>query len=245
VSYASTSGRARTSSRNPRSFAVCDRCGIWYNRDELKNQVDWRGAQLLPLFIFVCPHCYDEPQEQLRAITLPPDPVPIYLPRPEDFVSAETDYRSTATVTIDPVTGIPIPSQTLLVTPDCQNRVTQEIGAPVGLDQNAVMPYNGGVQHAYGTPLAVLSVSSNGTATVTVTCSAVHGLVTNNQISVEGLSNNAADGFFSVNVLTATAFTYMTANNIAAGSLLTPTTLMITALIGLPYGATTIPQVGT
>jgi hypothetical protein len=45
-----------------------------------------------------------------------------------------------------------------------------------------------------------------------------------------------------VNVLTATAFTYMTARNVVSGSLLTPTSRMVTALVGLPYGSKTIPK---
>jgi hypothetical protein len=76
-----------------------------------------------------------------------------------------------------------------------------------------------------------------------VTCSAVHGLKTNYQISVQGLLNSNADGFYSVNVLTATAFTYMTYGGIPAASLLTPTTRIVTALIGLPYGFETIPKI--
>ena len=62
-------------------------------------------------------------------------------------------------------------------------------------------------------------------------------------MSIEGLER--ANGFYSVTVLTATAFTYMTANNVAAGSLLTPTTRIVTALVGLQYGAVAIPQVNS
>jgi hypothetical protein len=243
MAYASRSGRARTSAKKPEAFAVCDRCGIWYNRVNLNWQYEWRGTSLQNLWILVCGKCLDIPQEQLRAIQLPADPVPVWQPRVEDFVGDETNYRSLVPGTVDPITGIPIPSQTLRITQNCQNRITEEIGAPVGLSQNAVMPYNGGVQKAFGTLLPILSVISNGTATITVTCSAAHNLQTNAQISAEGLSNPAANGFYSVIVTTATAFTYMTANNIPTGSLLTSTARIVTALVGLPYGAETIPQV--
>jgi hypothetical protein len=97
---------------------------------------------------------------------------------------------------------------------------------------------------AYAVKLPVLSVSSNNTTTITVTCSAVHNLTTNDQISVEGISNVNACGFYSVTVTTATAFTYETADTIPAASLYTPTTRIITASVGLPYGYTQIPQVG-
>src|SRR5277367_5460508 len=186
------------------------RCGIWYNRVDLIFQYQWRGAQLQNTYILVCRECLDIPTEQLRAITLPADPVPIFYPSVENFADAETDYRTISEPTVyDPVTGIPIPGTTLRVTEDCQNRTLDPFGLPVGFDQNAVMPYNGAVQKAFGVPLQLLSVTSDGSATVTVTCSAVHGLQNNSQVSVEGLSYGPANGFYSVTVITATAFSYM------------------------------------
>ena len=267
MAYASRSGRARTSAVRPQAFAVCDRCGIWHNRSALQFQFQWRGTTLQNLWILVCRHCLDVPQEQLRAITLPADPTPIWQPRVEAFDAAETDYRTTLPTQTDPVTGLPVPAQSALrVTQDSQNRITQPIGCPEGLEQAAVMPYNGGIQKAFGKLLNVLSVVSNGTGTVQVTCYTPHGLQTNDQVSIEGLSARAANGFFSVTVLSATAFTYRCVKNIqdsswtadsltptidsssttidsvGAGSLLTSTTRIITALVGLPYGSVTIPQ---
>lgn len=242
MAYASQSGRARVSAKNPQAFAVCQRCGIWYNRVDLKFQFDWRGAQLQNLYILVCDDCYDTPQEQLRAIVLPPDPVPIFYPSVEDFAADETDYRAVSLPPVtDPNTGIPIPSSTLRVTEDCFNRTTEPSACPDGLVQPAVMPWNGVA--AYGVPLELLSVTSNGTATVVVTCSKIHGLVTNDQVSVEGLTDPNACGFYSVTVLTATTFSYMCYGSILANALLTPTSRIITCLIGLPLGYATIPQV--
>jgi hypothetical protein len=92
--------------------------------------------------------------------------------------------------------------------------------------------------------LSPLSVSANGTDQITVTFSAIHGLSTNDQIAVEGLSNTHACGFYSITVTTATAFTYQTNKVIPAGALLTSTTLMVTAHIGMPYGFDQLPQTG-
>lgn len=114
-------------------------------------------------------------------------------------------------------------------------------GQPMGLEQNAVMPLNGTVH--YGVPISLLSVTASGTQNISVTCSAPHNLATNDQISVEGLLR--ANGFFSVTVTGAMGFTYQTASNIAAGGLLTGTTRMVTAKVGLPRGATTIVHVGS
>lgn len=118
---------------------------------------------------------------------------------------------------------------------------TQPYGPPVGLQQYATSPQSGSTH--YDVKISVLSILANGTNLVAVTCSAPHNLVTNNQIAVEGLSNRGATGFYSVVVTSATAFQYTTFANVAAGQLVTPTTLMITVNVGLPYNNVTIPQV--
>lgn len=51
----------------------------------------------------------DRPQDQLRAIVLPADPVPISQPRTEPFFNDETNIRYTQGGTVDAVTNIPIP----------------------------------------------------------------------------------------------------------------------------------------
>ena len=170
--------------------------------------------------------------------------MPIVNPRVQDYVAAETDNIAINAPTVtDFWTGIPMPSTTNVVTQSGQNLTTQPIGQPTGLDQNAVMPlFN---QTHYRVVLSPLSISSQtGTSTITVTFSSAHGLNTNDQIAVQGLTNNKADGFYSVTVTTATAFTYQTNNAIPAGGLLQGTTLMVTALVGLPYNYNQIPLTG-
>ena len=81
MGYASQSGRARVSSKNPQALAVCDRCSMWYNHSDLAWQYDWGGASLINKRILVCQPCNDIPQNQLRAIVLPADPVPVMNPR--------------------------------------------------------------------------------------------------------------------------------------------------------------------
>ena len=243
MAYASQSGRAKTSSSGPQAHAICDRCGFRYNHVNLQWQYDWRGATIQNVRILVCNDCMDNPQEQQRAIVLPADPVPIMNARVQDFQQAETDYQTvTAAPIIDPTTGIPIPVNVTLSTEDGQNLLTQQIGPPTGLTQGAIMPLINNEQ--FSVELNPLSVTAIGTDVITVTFSAAHGLVTDAQISVDGLSNSQACGFYSITVTTATAFTYQTNTVIPAGSLLTSTTNMVTALVGLPYGFTQIPQTG-
>lgn len=228
MAYASRAGRARISPTNPQALSVCDRCGIWYNRVDLINQVAWRGSALMPTYMFVCSQCWDRPNDQERAIILPADPVPISQPRTEPYLYDETNSLGLATEDGFAITG-------------------QPIGAPVGLEPYAVSPMGinptTGQYQAYGVDVDPLSVLAGGDTTVTVTCRSAHGLATNDQVSAAGLSDVRACGFFSVTVGGATTFSYSTVDVIPAGSLLTNTTRIVTVLVGLPRGYTTIPQV--
>ncbi len=156
MGYASRSGRARTSARDPRAFGVCDRCGIWYNHHQLRWQFDWAGTSLVNKRLLVCKTCCDVPQNQLRAIIIPADPLPIRNPRVEAYVADETNTRVTSGQnTVDPITNIPVPGGNTRVTQDDNTRVTQQTGEPPnglnqrpGTDPNAPgdadpgLPYN-------------------------------------------------------------------------------------------------------
>ena len=90
-------GRARVNPNHPVSFAVCDRCSIWYNITDLTWQYQWAGTHLQNLRLLVCPDCLDMPQPQLKARVLPPDPTPTLNARPENFLIDDFDYLSTDT----------------------------------------------------------------------------------------------------------------------------------------------------
>ena len=105
-------GRARVDPRQPRSFAICDRCGFLYNHNDLNWQLEWQGVQLLNLHLLVCRTCLDIPQEQLRTVVLPPDPTPTYFARPESFFIDDTqEFESQGLVQIVAQDGTPIISQ--------------------------------------------------------------------------------------------------------------------------------------
>lgn len=80
--------RYTVSRSSPRARGVCDRCGFQYQLSELEYQYQWAGTRLQNLQRRVCETCMDIPQEQLRAIILPPDPLPVNDPRVELY-SAE------------------------------------------------------------------------------------------------------------------------------------------------------------
>lgn len=133
MAYASQAGRARTSSRSPQAHAICDRCGFRYNHVDLQWQYDWAGAALINKRLLVCNTCNDVPQQQLRAIIVPADPMPILNPRIQDFVVAETNTRATSGQnTVDPITNIPVVNGDTRITQDYQDRVTQQTGEPPG-----------------------------------------------------------------------------------------------------------------
>jgi hypothetical protein len=246
MAYASRVGRARVSSKNPQALAICDRCGFVYNHVDLAWQFDWGGASLINKRILVCQPCNDTPQNQLRAIVLPADPTPIMNPRTENFADAETDNITINAPTVtDFWTGIPILPTTTIVTQDGNNVSKQVLGNPTGLDQNAVMPLYDNVKYRVQLfPTSINYFSSSPPSTVTVTFSSPHGLITGNQIAVQGLTNNLADGIYSITYQTATVFTYQVNNVIPVGNLLQGTTLMVTALVGVPYDYAQIPLTG-
>jgi hypothetical protein len=128
MSYASKLGRARISAKNPQAAAVCDRCGGVVNHVALSWQFDWAGSSLINKRILVCDHCMDTPQQQLRTIVLPADPPVIMNARPEYYVQASTDYRTTQGNTVNAKTGIPVPGGDTRVTEDNDPRVPQQTG---------------------------------------------------------------------------------------------------------------------
>jgi hypothetical protein len=77
-------GRARVNSGSPEAFAACDRCSFWYARSDLAWQFEWRGNELKNTQLLVCKRtCLDVPFEHYRPIVVPPDPVPLMNPRPD------------------------------------------------------------------------------------------------------------------------------------------------------------------
>lgn len=242
MGYASQSGRARTSASNPQAHAICDRCGFRYNFVDLMWQFEWRGATLQNIKILVCRDCLDTPQENIRSIVIPADPTPIVNARVQDFVAASTDYLTSGPATINPTTGIPVPSTVTVVAQDGTNITSQPTLAGVGkdgLDQNAVMPMQNAI--SYGVLLPVLSIVSNNSTVITVTCSAVHNLQTGDQISAAGLFDKAAEGFYTVNVVSATVFTYAVYSPVQIGYLLASNSRIVTVNVGLPYTYQQIP----
>lgn len=82
-------GRARVDPQNPQAFAVCDRCRMLYNRVDLSWQHQYRGNSLVNIRLLVCKGCLDTPHEFARPAILPPDPVAIGDPRPDNVAAAE------------------------------------------------------------------------------------------------------------------------------------------------------------
>jgi hypothetical protein len=235
MGYASKLGRARVSSRNPQAAAACDRCGFIYNHIDLKWQFDWAGASLINKRILVCRHCYDTPQNQLRAIVIPADPTPIMNPRTVNYEAAEIDTRFTSGQnTIDPITGIPIPGGDTRITQDDQVRVTQQVGPLEGVNPT----------FSNATPISITSIVADGTFTILVNAPD-HGLSTGNIVGIEGLTTIAAMGAFTVTVTGTNTFTYVTNIPVSAGTLNTATTRVTPMAVGLPYGFVELPKSGT
>jgi hypothetical protein len=85
--------RARTDPQSPRGWGTDDRSGFVGNHQNLQWQMEWGGLKLYNKRLLVYPDMYDTPQEQLRAIVIPPDPQPIMNARPEGYSFDESTFR--------------------------------------------------------------------------------------------------------------------------------------------------------
>tara|TARA_R110000868_G_scaffold176318_4_gene413891 strand:+ start:1608 stop:2342 length:735 start_codon:yes stop_codon:yes gene_type:complete len=242
MGYASRSGRARTDPKNPRAFSICDRCALWYNHVNLNFQYDWAGAALVNKRILVCNTCYDTPQEQLRAIVIPADPVPIVNPRVEPYAWDEIDRRQVSGYnTTNSQTGIPVQQGDTRVTtidddvPD-RTRVTQQTGEPPyglnqkpGTDPNAVTYRN------------IVNVDNNGIGIIRVTVSVTSGFKTGQRViiaDVEGAT--AANGKWVITVINPSQFdlqnSTFTGTYTSGGYVINDPSL--------PYGFDEVPKTG-
>jgi len=133
MGYASQQGRARVSARNPRAAGQCDRCGFVYNHFDLRWQFDYAGSGLINKRLLVCKRCEDSPQNQLRSIVVPADPMPIQNPRVPNYMGAASNTRVTSGQdSTNSTTGIPVPGGDVRITEDDEVRVTQQTGEPPG-----------------------------------------------------------------------------------------------------------------
>jgi hypothetical protein len=82
-------GKARVNPNSPEAFGECDSCGIVYNLADLTWQMDWAGNRIYNKRSLRCHRCLDVPQEQLRTIILPPDPLPVVNARVTNFAYEE------------------------------------------------------------------------------------------------------------------------------------------------------------
>lgn len=90
-------GRGNVSMRSPVALAVCDRCSFVYNRTDLSWQFQWQGVKLQNLRLLVCKTCLDMPQPALKTIIIPPDPLPVLNPRPEQYAVTVPNFVATET----------------------------------------------------------------------------------------------------------------------------------------------------
>lgn len=109
MGYYNRYGKAEVNPDAPRAFGVCDRCGFWDNLHKLKWQMQWNATMLFNTRFLVCDDCYDKPQEQLRTVILPPDPVPVANPRVEAFQQDEVNYLVTQDQTTKIITNDDVP----------------------------------------------------------------------------------------------------------------------------------------
>ncbi len=82
MSYRPKGKYVRINPSNPEALGVCDYSGFYFNRKDLVKQMEWRGNALVWTGFLVGRPFADKPNEQNRPPILPPDPVPVQMPRP-------------------------------------------------------------------------------------------------------------------------------------------------------------------
>jgi len=238
MGYASKLGRAKINSRSPQAAGRCDGCGFIFSRSALRPQLQWAGNKLINLKQLVCRRCNDIPQTQLRAIVLPADPMPVLNPRPENYIWASTDYRATSGQnTVDPLTNIPIPGNTLRITENDDYRVTQQTGGArgslnelPGTDPNAVTYRN------------ISGAVDNGSGLIRLTVDTTNGMITGQRVTVGGVDGTTeANNNWTITVISLTEIDLQGSvftNAYSSGG-------YVVNNPALPYGAFEIPKTGT
>ena len=238
MAYSSRSGRAKTSASSPQAHAICDRCGFRYNHVDLTWQFDWAGASLINKRLLVCRTCLDKPQEQLRAIIVPADPMPIANPRVEFFADYESNTRLTSqTPVTDPRTGIITPVGQTRITEDDSTRSTQMTGEPPngtntlpGTDPNAV------------TYRTVTNAVDNGSGLIRLTLATTNGMITGQTVTVQDVGGvTAASGNWTITVIDATQIDLQSS---AFSGTYTSGGYVVNNP-SLPYNFTEVPKTGT
>lgn len=238
MAYSSRSGRAKTSASSPQAHAICDRCGFRYNHVDLTWQFDWAGASLINKRLLVCRTCLDKPQEQLRAIIVPADPMPIANPRVEFFADYESNTRLTSqTPVTDPRTGIVAPVGQTRITEDDSTRSTQMTGEPPngtntlpGTDPNAV------------TYRTVTNAVDNGSDLIRLTLATTNGMITGQTVTVQDVGGvTAASGNWTITVIDATQIDLQ--SSVFSGTYTSGGYVVNNP--SLPYNFTEVPKTGT
>lgn len=77
------------------AWSTCDISGMVVNHRDMVWIWQWSGPQLINQRYLVRQEDQDQPAEFLRTIILPPDPVPTFNARIENYADDENSYRST------------------------------------------------------------------------------------------------------------------------------------------------------
>jgi hypothetical protein len=216
---------------------------MWYNHHRLQWQYDWAGASLINKRILVCNTCYDQPQNQLRAIVVPADPNPIINPRTEPYAYDSSNTRQVSGYnTTNAATGIPVQGGDIRVTSSggvqtSDPRVTQMTGeGSVGTNQ---LP---GTDPNAVTYRTITNAANNGSGLIRLTVATTNGLITNQQVTVREVEGaTSANGNWTITVVNTTQIDLQSSS--FSGSYTSGGYVINNP--SLPYDFTEIPRTGT
>lgn len=81
---------------NPNPWFTCDRCGFIWCAKDMAFQYQFEGTSTPQnTGYLVCPPCTDALQPQLAPPIIPPDPMPVFNARVENYAIDEDSYLAT------------------------------------------------------------------------------------------------------------------------------------------------------
>lgn len=81
---------------NPRAWGTCDRCGFVNSLHKMQFQFQYQGTSTPEnTGYIVCDRCLDALQPQLSPPIVPPDPMPVFNARVENYSIDEDSYIAT------------------------------------------------------------------------------------------------------------------------------------------------------
>jgi len=141
--------------------AICERCGVAYNKTELRRQAQRTPGAMVKRGALLCRSCLDTPSPGLQSLFMPVDPPAIWNPRPEPYAIDEAGRQMDIYPAVS-ITGVLVAG--LQQGAGFSPMVTLTSGLAAGLGQSATLsPAVALLASVTATPYYVANVTATAT----------------------------------------------------------------------------------